>query len=148
MGYRSEVVISMRISDFADMYMSAKESNEGAANLMEVADKFIIKYDDIINIRWSDIKWYTSYGDVAFIVNYIKSIPHAIRIVGEDFCDTTNEINCDYYDEDVWEALYEAAQIDRSIIVSGVQDQEYLAKFLHPITKSAASKDEISDLLA
>lgn len=151
MGYRSDVAISMRAKDFVSMYYSAGQTGEEAVAIIDDADKFFIKRTGIVNLVWTSIKWYSEYKGVAFVREYLDSIPHAIRTIGEDMEDVGEEINCD--DDDLWGDLIDAAQIERCINVDGEYDHEYLQELLdlaglgEKHDDNAASIEEISNLL-
>ena len=71
MGYRSEVAIAMKKSDFEELESRIKMTNkEEVAHLLEAHDKFIDR-GDVIIIGWDWVKWYSEYEDVQYIQEYL-----------------------------------------------------------------------------
>ena len=92
MGYRSEVAIAMKKSDYEELEARVKMTNkEEVINLLEARDKFIDK-GDVIIIGWDWVKWYAEYEDVLYIQDYLCELneqghPYSFVRVGESYDD-------------------------------------------------------------
>ena len=98
MGYRSEVAIAMKKSDFEELEARVKIDNrEEVANLLEANDNFVDR-GDIIIIRWDWVKWYEEYTDVRYIEDYLCELneqghPYSFVRVGESYDDIDERIS-------------------------------------------------------
>ena len=92
MGYRSEVAIAMKKSDFEELEGRIKLTNkENVLNLLEVRDHFVDR-GDVVIIKWDWIKWYDEFEEVDYIDNYLcelreKGHPCSYVRVGESYDD-------------------------------------------------------------
>lgn len=113
MGYYSEVAITLYEQDFETLVRRAAEEATGALDLIKYASLYKNNTNGIITMNWSSVKWYEGYGDVDFIMSFIRSGDtqyHFLR-VGEEAGDVEEENN----DED-W-ILCDSTYVERYINV-------------------------------
>lgn len=108
MGYRSDVRIKLRETDYNVMVEKAPtEDIKNALEYSNILDKRNLtdsknNTELFVLLEWNDVKWYDSYDDVAYIMNFIRDLPcYAFTIIGEEDGDierTVREGDFDYYD--------------------------------------------------
>lgn len=110
MGYRSEVSLTIKKTDFNKLTEEVKQStNEMVKYMFNNAQKFVC--DEYITLYWNWVKWYEDFGEIRFFEDFYQNLEnyHFIRI-GEDNCDVQEDYNGEYIGY---------ADICRGIIVSG-----------------------------
>lgn len=115
MGYRSEVGISLRETDFNTLVLKAKElSINDGYELLKCADK-IVKTNNIVTIHFDWVKWYKDFASVSFIMHYLRDSADGYGFVeiGEDDTDITSE----YEDSKDGQTFYEYVEIVREVYV-------------------------------
>ena len=122
MGYRSDVVISLKRKDFDRLketflkntekeYTKLEEEykkfkHDSVYNLMKEVTiwhekKADQKENDIIVFGWNGIKWYEEYFDVRFILNFLNKLeeenaPYKLIVMGEDgYTEEAENYDCD-----------------------------------------------------
>ena len=91
MGYRSDVRIKLRETDYNVMVEKAPtEDIKNALEYSNILDKRNLtdsknNTELFVLLEWNDVKWYDSYDDVAYIMNFIRDLPcYAFTIIGEE----------------------------------------------------------------
>lgn len=86
MAYRSDVYLAMREEDFRRM-MDEKEPSTAPYDRHHCLDMVEIKKlknSDIVVLTWKDIKWYESFPDIAYVMNFLADAAYSFLRVGED----------------------------------------------------------------
>ncbi len=96
MGYRSEVKIAMKLSDYEEMmarldYYTNKEEIECFMSMSEVRN-VISEGQKVVIIHWDWVKWYTEYKEVQYIEEYLGELsanlkPYKFVRIGEESTD-------------------------------------------------------------
>ena len=105
MGYRSDVRIMIskkgynELKKYTDNYLF--EKNWGYGNLLNNFDIRTVNSDSVY-LGWNDIKWYSGYSDVDFIIDFFEELrtnghPYSFVRIGEGREDIEVE---NYYGED------------------------------------------------
>ena len=96
MGYRSEVKIAMKLSDYEEMinrleYYTNKDSIKYFIEMCSVKN-VISEGEKVVILYWDWIKWYPEYKEVEYIENYLtelaeQSKPYKFVRIGEESTD-------------------------------------------------------------
>ena len=125
MGYYSEVSITLWKPDFDEMYKGASAEIRESINDKFNITKWETPDEEYINLHSKDtIKWYDSYTDVSYIMNFIKDIRHSFIELGEDYGDVTYEFKCED-DRGVDDEFYNFGYVHKEIKGLDNFDEEY-----------------------
>ena len=104
MGYRSDVRICLKKEDYNELRAKAQEKGMTENNYLLDESAFDIhkENEDIVAFGWNDIKWYSGYSDIDFIVDFFEELrtnghPYSFVRIGEGREDIEVE---NYYGED------------------------------------------------
>ena len=104
MGYRSDVRICLKKEDYNELRAKAQEKGMTENNYLLDESAFDIhkENEDIVAFGWNDIKWYSGYSDVDFIIDFFEELrtnchPYSIVRIREGREDIEVE---NYYGED------------------------------------------------
>lgn len=89
MGYRSEVILTMKDEKFAELVKSMDD--RVAANFFEMTEPK--KRKDWTLVHFSDVKWYEDYPEVKAVEDFVSTLDeddYAYHILGEDHDDYTH----------------------------------------------------------
>ena len=123
MGYRSTVALVLTKSDYEELekkYTSG--SIPEASSLMDVFDykgEFSTPDETYVGLYADWIKWYTDYGEIAAVEDFIRDVRHSFVRVGEDLEDIEKDVNVS--DENgVDEEFYDFLSVETRI--EGLED--------------------------
>ncbi|MGN0992946.1 MAG: hypothetical protein ACI4PE_03405 [Bacilli bacterium] len=92
MGYRSEVAIAMKKSDYEELVERAKINNR--QDVIDLIDYGEVRNpsDNVVILYWDWVKWYQDNEDVQYIENYLIEIqengkPYSFVRLGEELSD-------------------------------------------------------------
>lgn len=136
MGYRSVVALALYENDYQDMLRKAiLENNESAMYLIRCCTTY--KMDNVITLYWTWVKWYESYDDVSFVMNFIRSgIDYNFKRAGEEPGDVEEE-----YQDDCW-ILGERTNIYSSIDLCDVGTEQSVDSYVNNIHKEIDNNEE------
>lgn len=130
MGYYSDVAITLYEKDFKELLKAAViHDNKNNGNYNSVCDLLrnsqVVVSNDTVSLLWTSEKWYDSFSDVAFIMDYIQDIPHFFRRIGESY-----DVY-EYYETDEAYELYDAVTFVRCFETDGKREaiDKYLTDF-------------------
>lgn len=119
MGYRSDVAITLRKSDYLKLINKAKTHDKKTyEHLTKYVNKFYYNIDEeeteYITIRWNWIKW--GYDIDEWIEENIKKYPHIFSRAGEAWeeLDGENHLNAD-------KPLYDYCEVRAVLETSGTE---------------------------
>ena len=142
MGYYSNVAITLYEEDFETLIRRAAEEATGALDLIKYASLYKDDTHNTITMNWSSVKWYEGYGDVGFIMSFIRSGDtqyHFIRI-GEEVGDVEEENN----DED-W-MLCDSTYVEQYINMESAGEEVNTDSSVDAILqKKVATEDDDDD---
>jgi len=118
MGYRSDVSLTIRTSDFCTLVEKAQ--NENAYGFLKEAE--IFQKEKYTTLYWNWIKWYDSYPEIRLIESFMQDIPHYFHRLGEEDCDYEYSENIGVYGDEHYD-MYECTGLIREIDVSGAGEQ-------------------------
>lgn len=141
MGYRSEVAITMYKSDFEILVQRAAKAANGALDLIKYATLYKDDANDSITMTWNSVKWYDGYGDVDFIMSFIRSndTQYHFKRVGEESGDIEEE-----YNDDNWD-LGDATYVECYINVEYAGEEVDIDSTVDDILQKKVSLDDVDD---
>lgn len=98
MGYRSEVILTMKDEKFAELVKSMDD--RVAANFFEGTEPK--KRENWTLVHFSDVKWYDNFPEVKAVEDFVSTLDeedYAYHILGED--------NDDYTHRGTWDTPFE-----------------------------------------
>lgn len=136
MGYRSVVALALYENDYQEMLRRAiSENNESAMSLIRYGTMY--KTNNVITLYWTWVKWYESYDDVSFIMNFIRSgIDYSFKRAGEEPGDVEEE-----YQDDGW-VLGETTNIYSTIDLCDAGEQQSLDSYINSIQEEVNKEEE------